>query len=85
MFNNIIKWFKVDSNTVPMPRPKESVKTKLNSKWISKQVQRRYSKKLQSIINHGKHTALPKHCIGKVRKIKGTYSSNTYKRLAGIK
>ena len=85
MFNNIIKWFKVDSNTVPMPRPKESVKTKLHSKWIDKEVQRRYSKKLQSIINHGKHTAIPKHCISRMKKVKGTYSSAKYSRLAGIK
>jgi hypothetical protein len=76
MFNNLIKWFKVDSNTVPMPRPKESVKTKIHQKWIDKEVQQKQSRKLQLLINSGMHIALPKHCIGRMKKIKRTWSSS---------
>ena len=77
MFNNyFVKWFKADSNMILMPGPKESIKTKIHQKWIDKQVQRRYSKKLQSIIDHGMHIALPKHCISKMKKVKHTWSSS---------
>lgn len=76
MFNNLIKWFKADSNMIQMPGPKESIKIKLNSKWISKQVQQRYSKKLQSIINYGKHIAHPVHCISPLKRVKYSWSSN---------
>jgi hypothetical protein len=76
MFNNLIKWFKADSNTVPMPRSKESVKTKIHQKWIDLEIQRKQSRKLQSLIDHGMHTALPKHCISKMKKVKHTWSSS---------
>ncbi len=69
-------WKHADNTHLDMPRPKESVKTKIHQKWIDKEVQQRQSRKLQLLINSGMHTALPKHCIGRIKKIKHTWSSS---------
>jgi hypothetical protein len=76
MFNFFNKWKKVEATDIAMPRPKESVKTKIHSKRIDREVQVRHSRKLQRIINKGQHHAWPTHCLTRLRKAKRSWSSS---------
>jgi hypothetical protein len=85
MFNFFNKWKKIEATNIPAPGPKDPVTTRIRSKSLDKEVQQRHSKQLQHLIDIGEHTAQPIHCIKGLKKVKRSFSSNVWKKVAGIK